>query len=77
MNYYRLTIRNFGEYFEFGNSVTEVIATVRRDFELTARRAGLEPRPLGALSVRRAVYKEWNYSPEQYTNGGSFTHLYN
>lgn len=58
-NYYRLRIQNFGEYFEFGNSTTEVIATVRRDFEQTARLAGRPPRPLGGVTVRQAVYGEW------------------
>ena len=58
-NYYRLTIQNFGEYYEFGNSTTEVIATVRRDFEQTRKRLSLDPRPLGGITGRRAVYGEW------------------
>ena len=58
-NYYRLTIQNFGEYYEYGNSTTEVIATVRRDFQESAERAGVTPRPLAGVRVRRAVLGEW------------------
>ena len=69
-NYYRLTIQNFGEYYEYGNSTTEVIATVRRDFEQTARVGGLPPRPLGGIRIRRAVYGEWK---RELTQDGSIT----
>ena len=58
-NYYRLTIQNFGEYYEFGDSTAEVIATVRRDFKESAERAGVTPQPLAGIRVRRAVYGEW------------------
>lgn len=71
-NYYRLSIQNFGEYFEYGNSTTEVIATVRRDFEQTTRLAGLPPRPLGGITVRRAVYGEWKHETWRYRNDGGF-----
>ena len=67
-NYYRLTIQNFGEYYEYGNSTTEVIATVRRDFEQTRKHLSLDPRPLGGILVRRAVYGEWKR--ELAHNGG-------
>lgn len=67
-NYYRLTIQNFGEYYEFGDSMADTIATVRRDFEQTARVGGLPPRPLGGIRIRRAVYGEWKR--ELAHNGG-------
>lgn len=69
-NYYRLTIQNFGEYYEYGNSTTEAIATVRRDFEQTAKLAGLPSRPLGGVTIRRAVYGEWK---RELTQDGTIT----
>lgn len=67
-NYYRLTIQNFGEYYEFGDSMAETIATVRRDFQESAERAGVTPQPLAGIRIRRSVYGEWKR--ELAHNGG-------
>lgn len=64
-NYYRLHIANVGEWYEWGNTAREAIATARQ--ELTDSNTGH-----GAIIARPAVYKEWIYSANAYTNGGQF-----
>lgn len=58
-NYYRLTIENFGEYYEYGQTAEGAIETTRLDFANTALGLGVTPRPLGGIRIRRAVYGEW------------------
>lgn len=71
-NYYRLNIPQFGEYYEYGTTAQEAIAKTREDFARTARDIGRHATPLGAITARPAVYKEWNNYNWQYTNGGQF-----
>lgn len=71
-NYYRLNIPQFGEYYEYGNTALDAIRTTREAFAQTARDLGRYAQPLGAITARPAVYKEWNYGTERYRNDGSF-----
>ena len=65
-NYYRLTVRNLGEFYEFGNTAEEAIATVRNYLE-TPTGGHPHRRPLGAVSGRKAVLGEWK---RELTHGG-------
>ena len=71
-NYYRLNIPQFGEYYEWGTTAQEAIATTREAFARTARDLGRHATPLGAITARPAVYGEWKHSAKSYTNGGDF-----
>ena len=64
-NYYRLNIVNVGEWYEWGNTAKQAIDMART--ELFAN--GTEH---GAIIARPAVYKEWIYGSNAYTNGGQF-----
>ena len=69
-NYYRLTVAGIGEYYEFGNTALDAIATVREDLAGTAA-------AYGAITARPAVYGEWECKPQHYRNDGSHSHDYN
>jgi len=64
-NYYRLNVQGQGEFYEYGQTALEAIALVREELEATNSEHG-------AITARPAVYKEWNYSTNAYTNGGQF-----
>ena len=73
-NYYRLNIIGFGEYYEYGATALEAIKKTREDFATTARQIGRHPQPLGAITARKAVYKEWNCSDKNFTLNGHTAH---
>jgi len=67
-NYYRIKFANVGyEVYEYGQTAKAAIWTALDDLI-----DGGHPEPLGAATARPAVYKEWNYGTEHYTNGGDF-----
>lgn len=66
-NYYRITFSNVPhELYEYGATALQAVSTAIDDL----LDEGWES--LGASTVRPAVYKEWNYGTERYTNGGEF-----
>lgn len=71
-NYYRIQFQGLPyDLYEYGQTAIEAIATARTDSE----DAGLDtetPLNLGNATARPAVYKEWNYGTERFTNGGDF-----
>lgn len=63
-NYYRLRFANdVSEVYAYGVNALDAIANARNDM------ADME---LGNATARPAVYKEWNYGTERFTNGGEF-----
>lgn len=63
-NYYRLHFANdISEVYAYGVNALTAIANARADM------SDIE---LGSAIARPAVYKEWNYGTERYTNGGEF-----
>ena len=63
--YYRIKFRNLPyDHYEYGLTAFDAIATARQDFSSEGN--------LGNATARPAVYKEWNYGTEHYTNGGDF-----
>jgi hypothetical protein len=74
-NYYRIKFAGLTyDLWEYGATALEAIATARTD----TLNAGLDtdtPLNLGNATARPAVYKEWDYGPEHYTNGGDFLAL--
>lgn len=71
-NYYRIKFAGMPyDVYEYGATALEAIATSRAE----QLEAGLDtdtPLTLGNATARPAVYKEWNYGTERYTNGGGF-----
>jgi len=65
-NYYRVNFGNYGEVFAYGVTALDAIGQARLDFQDDM------DEPLGNATARPAVYKEWNYGTERYTNGGDF-----
>lgn len=64
-NYYRIKFNGLPyEVYEYGTDAIEAVAIARNDLN--------EGQPLGNATARRAVYKEWNYGTERFTNGGDF-----
>lgn len=49
------------EVYEYGTDALTAISTARTDLNAS-----------GSAIARPAVYKEWNYGTERYTNGGNF-----
>lgn len=71
-NYYRIKFSGMPyDVYEYGATALEAIATSRAE----QLEAGLDtdtPLTLGNATARPAVYKEWNYGTERFTNGGEF-----
>ena len=71
-NYYRIKFNGLPyDLFEYGATALDAIATAR----IETLDAGLDtdtPLNLGNATARRAVYKEWVYGTEQFTNDGEF-----
>lgn len=71
-NYYRIKFAGMPyDLYEYGATALEAIATARTE----TLEAGLDtdtPLNLGNATARPAVYQEWNYGTERYTNGGDF-----
>jgi hypothetical protein len=67
-NYYRIKFANVAyDVFEYGETAKAAIWNALDDL-LDAGHA----EPLGNATARQAVYKEWNYGTDRYTNGGGF-----
>lgn len=67
--YYAVTFRNYpnATHYAYGETALEAIENAKDGmFEDGYRTPYLSPR------ARVAVYKEWNYNANQYTNGGDF-----
>jgi hypothetical protein len=70
-NYYRIKFQGLPyDVFEYGITALEAIAMAKA--ELANAHTPLSRKDLGNATVRPAVYKEWNYGTEHYTNGGNF-----
>ena len=71
-NYYRIKFAGMPyDVYEYGATALEAIVTARAE----QLEAGLDtdtPLTLGNATARPAVYKEWNYGTERFTNGGDF-----
>lgn len=71
-SYYRIKFNGLPyDLFEYGATALEAIATARAE----TLDAGLDTDTslnLGNATARLAVYKEWNYGTERFTNGGDF-----
>jgi hypothetical protein len=68
-NYYRIKFANLPyDHWEYGDTALQAIATARHDLI----ESGNEYGPLGNATARLAVYKEWDYGTDRYTNGGDF-----
>lgn len=70
-NYYRIKFANVPhEVYEYGTDALEAIKAAQD--ELANAYTPLKRSDLGNATARPAVYKEWNYGTERYTNGGGF-----
>lgn len=71
-NYYRIKFNGLPyDLYEYGATALDAINTARTE----TLDAGLDtdtPLNLGNATARPAVYKEWNYGTERFTNGGDF-----
>jgi hypothetical protein len=71
-NYYRIKFQGLPyDVFEYGVTALDAVKVARTE----AINAGIDtdtPLNLGNATARPAVYKEWNYGTEHYTNGGDF-----
>lgn len=73
-NYYRIKFAGMPyDLYEYGATALDAIATAKD--ELANAHTPLSRKDLGNATARPAVYKEWNYGPEHYTNGGDFLAL--
>lgn len=67
-NYYRIKFANVAyDVFEYGETAKAAIWNALDDLL-----DGGHAEPLGNATARQAVYKEWNYGTDRYTNGGGF-----
>lgn len=65
-NYYRLKFAGLPyDLYEYGATALDAINNAKQELD------GLFAY-LGNATARPAVYKEWNYGTERYTNGGDF-----
>jgi hypothetical protein len=63
-NYYRIKFAYLPyDTWEYGNTAKEAIQVARQNFADYGKY-------LGNATARQAVYKEWNYGTEYWTNGG-------
>ena len=61
--YYRIKFANLPyDLFEYGLTALQAIDIARQD--------QCDNKALGNATARRAMYKEWNYGTEYWTNGG-------
>lgn len=71
-NYYRIKFQGLPyDVYEYGVTALDAVKVAR----IEAINAGIDtdtPLNLGNATARPAVYKEWNYGTERYTNGGDF-----
>ena len=71
-SYYRIKFQGLPyDLYEYGVTALDAVKVARAE----TLNAGLDtdtPLTLGNATVRPAVYKEWNYGTERYTNGGNF-----
>lgn len=71
-NYYRIKFNGLPyDVYEYGLTALDAIATARAE-QIDAGFDTETPLTLGNATARPAVYKEWNYGTERYTNGGEF-----
>lgn len=71
-SYYRIKFQGL-PYDVYGYGLNAMNAlTMARSEQLDASLDTETPINLGSATIRRAVYKEWNYGTERYTNGGNF-----
>ncbi len=66
--YYRVTVRNYGEFYEWADTALAAANLVRTEILYDNHRAG-KPQPIGPITARPAVYGEWKRSVSDYTNG--------
>jgi hypothetical protein len=70
-NYYRIKFQGLPhDLYEYGATALEAIGTAKD--ELANAHTALSRKDLGNATARPAVYKEWTYGTEHYTNGGDF-----
>ena len=70
-NYYRIKFNGLPhEVYEYGTDALTAINTAKD--ELANAHTPLYRKDLGNATARPAVYKEWNYGTERFTNGGEF-----
>lgn len=70
-NYYRIKFQGLPhDVYEYGATALDAIATAKD--ELANAYTPLKRSDLGNATARPAVYQEWNYGTERYTNGGEF-----
>jgi hypothetical protein len=71
-NYYRIKFQGLPyDVYEYGTDALDAI----RHAKAETYYAGYDTETnlnLGGATVRPAVYKEWDYGTERYTNGGQF-----
>lgn len=67
-NYYRITVNGHGEFYEWAESATHAAQLIRTEISYDNHRSS-ERRPIGAITVRPAIYGEWKRNANEYTNG--------